>query len=230
MFSYYGSKSKLVKRYPVPQQDTIIEPFAGSARYALLYSDTSDRQVWLNDICPTIYNIWKYLQQASHQDIDNLPDLQPGDDIRNFTTLSQVEKDLLGFACGVAVAIPQHRYTGWSAEADRCRRLKVAVKKHLDRIRHWKITCLDYKDMENVRGTWFVDPPYQSQGYYYPFHSIDYKALGCWCQERNGEVVVCEQSPADWLPFTSLLKTSGNQKRREREELIYYHSPVTSIP
>ncbi len=37
MFSYYGSKSKIVKHYPPPEYDTIIEPFAGSARYALMY-------------------------------------------------------------------------------------------------------------------------------------------------------------------------------------------------
>lgn len=39
MFSYYGSKSKLVNLYPEPLHDTIIEPFAGSARYSLKYWD-----------------------------------------------------------------------------------------------------------------------------------------------------------------------------------------------
>ena len=42
MFSYYGSKSKLVDYYPPPKFDKIIEPFAGSARYSLKY--------WQNDI------------------------------------------------------------------------------------------------------------------------------------------------------------------------------------
>ena len=37
MFSYYGSKSKLVKHYPPPTCNKIIEPLAGSARYALEY-------------------------------------------------------------------------------------------------------------------------------------------------------------------------------------------------
>ena len=39
MFSYYGSKSKVVDLYPRPKFDKIIEPFAGSARYALKYFD-----------------------------------------------------------------------------------------------------------------------------------------------------------------------------------------------
>ena len=29
MFSYYGSKSKIVHLYPTPKFDKIIEPFAG---------------------------------------------------------------------------------------------------------------------------------------------------------------------------------------------------------
>jgi len=33
MFSYYGSKSKIVDYYPPPKHKRIIEPFAGSARY-----------------------------------------------------------------------------------------------------------------------------------------------------------------------------------------------------
>ena len=37
MWSYCGSKSKLVKHYPTPKHNLTIEPFAGSARYALRY-------------------------------------------------------------------------------------------------------------------------------------------------------------------------------------------------
>jgi site-specific DNA-adenine methylase len=33
MFSYYGSKSKIIDHYPAPKFNKIIEPFAGSARY-----------------------------------------------------------------------------------------------------------------------------------------------------------------------------------------------------
>lgn len=39
MFSYYGSKSKIVNYYPPPKENIIIEPFAGSARYSLKYFD-----------------------------------------------------------------------------------------------------------------------------------------------------------------------------------------------
>jgi len=40
MWSYYGSKSKVVKHYPKPKYDLIIEPFAGAAWYSVFASDT----------------------------------------------------------------------------------------------------------------------------------------------------------------------------------------------
>ena len=66
MFSYYGSKSKIVDYYPPPKHKKIIEPFAGSARYSLKY--------WQNDITivdkyDVIVKIWKYLQQCEKNDI-----------------------------------------------------------------------------------------------------------------------------------------------------------------
>jgi hypothetical protein len=58
MFSYYGSKSKIVDYYPPPKYKRIIEPFAGSARYSLKY--------WQNDVLlvdkyPVIVEVWNYL-------------------------------------------------------------------------------------------------------------------------------------------------------------------------
>ena len=39
MWSYYGAKTNIIDHYPPPKFDKIIEPFAGSARYALKYYD-----------------------------------------------------------------------------------------------------------------------------------------------------------------------------------------------
>lgn len=39
MWSYYGSKSKVIRHYPAPQFGKVIEPFAGTAQYALRYFD-----------------------------------------------------------------------------------------------------------------------------------------------------------------------------------------------
>ena len=57
MFSYYGSKSKIIKKYPEPIYNTIIEPFAGSAGYALEYWN---RDVIITDTYEKVYKVWKY--------------------------------------------------------------------------------------------------------------------------------------------------------------------------
>src|SRR5208282_2092618 len=70
-------------------------------------------------------------------------------------------------------------------------------------IKHWKIEQLDYKKIELEQATWFVDPPYQVKGYAYPQSSknIDYQNLSDWCRRLQGQVIVCENEGANWLPF-----------------------------
>jgi hypothetical protein len=36
-FSYYGSKHRIIDKYPAPVHGRIVEPFAGSAAYATRY-------------------------------------------------------------------------------------------------------------------------------------------------------------------------------------------------
>src|ERR1035437_5563422 len=110
MFSYYGSKSKIIQYYPEPQYDHIIEPFAGSARYALKYWD---REVTLVDKYEVIVKVWKYLQQASVKDIEALPELKLGDRLPD--SLSPEEKLLLGFALNPGSVQPKNVYTTWAA-------------------------------------------------------------------------------------------------------------------
>ena len=57
MFSYYGSKSKIVDYYPPPKYGKIIEPFAGSARYSLRFWQ---KDVLLVDKYPVIIEVWNY--------------------------------------------------------------------------------------------------------------------------------------------------------------------------
>jgi len=75
MWSYYGSKSKVVDLYPTPKFDKIIEPFAGSARYSLKWFD---RDILLVDKYDVVVNLWRWLQQCSENDILKLPELERG--------------------------------------------------------------------------------------------------------------------------------------------------------
>lgn len=62
----------------------------------------------------------------------------------------------------------------------------------------------DYRECPVTgQATWFVDPPYQVAGVRYRYNStrIDFAALGDWCRSLDGQVIVCENDGADWLPF-----------------------------
>jgi len=56
MFYYYGRKKRIVKYYPKPLYDTIIESFAGSASYAIEYFE---KNVILYEINFKIFSVWK---------------------------------------------------------------------------------------------------------------------------------------------------------------------------
>lgn len=207
MFSYYGSKSKIVKHYSSPEYDTIIEPFAGSARYALMYYD---KNVILNDLYKVIADIWNYIISASADDINNLPNLKRGDDIRDLD-IPDIEKKLLGFMVNRGVPYPHNVYTTWAARSDEISRCKSRIIKMLSNIRHWTILNVDYKDLENIEATWFIDPPYQDGGQRYKKHDISYNELAEWCKSRKGQVIVCESGKAGWLPFRPLCSMRGQK-------------------
>lgn len=228
MFSYYGSKSKIVHLYPKPKYGRIIEPFAGSARYALRYPDN---EVTLLEIDPTIAGIWKWLiKDATEGDIRQLPDLERGDDLRDFKQLSDVERDLLGFCAHSAVAVPGNIVSSRAAsrtrngriETSECFRFKKRALLNLPRIRHWKIIqCCYTKYKVNREYTWFIDPPYQSvSGSRYRYSAIDYESLGRWCKTRRGQVIVCEGRRPDWLPFKPL-RTRAHGTRYPLIENVY---------
>ena len=52
MFYYYGRKQKIFDKYPKPQFDTIIEPFAGNCDLIKFIPDTSNYVVEMFDIEP----------------------------------------------------------------------------------------------------------------------------------------------------------------------------------
>ena len=38
---------------------------------------------------------------------------------------------------------------------------------------------------------------------------INFTELGEWCKSRNGQVIVCENTKADWLPFKPMIEMQG---------------------
>lgn len=78
-FKFYGGKWRATNLYPEPRHNTLIEPFAGSAGYALNYAHLD---VKLYDVDPIIVGIWDFLIHASMSDIMDLPDLEMGQDVQ----------------------------------------------------------------------------------------------------------------------------------------------------
>lgn len=203
MFSYYGSKSKLVDYYPPPKFDKIIEPFAGSARYALKYWQ---KQVLLVDKYELIINIWKWLQQCSKQDILTLPRLQYGDEIPD--TLTEIERAFILYNLHRGRAVPSNKIGKFSDCWEYTIKTTAA---NIEKIKHWEIKLGSFDEIENIEATWFIDPPYQFGGEHYKESNkkIDFTKLAEWCKERLGQTIVCENTKADWLPFKPMKTIQG---------------------
>jgi site-specific DNA-adenine methylase len=213
MWSYFGSKSKTAKRYPVPKYKTIVEPFAGSAQYSL-FGDNWKRNIILCDKYKPIVTIWDYLiNKATKEMILGLPDLKDQDNVNNYS-LSEAEKYLIGFCINRGSAHPKltaSRFNSWNKD-------KIWIANNLHKVKQWKIVDGSYEDLPNIEATWYIDPPYQSAGKWYDSQcsnkSIDYQKLAEYCKTRKGQVIVCENIEADWLPFKPLLDFHGQLHNR----------------
>lgn len=220
---YYGGKFRAAPRYPQPLHNTIVEPFAGAAGYSLRHYH---RNIILIEKYAVVAEIWRYLIGVHSAEILAIPLVEDVDDLPAW--VPQGGRWLVGFAMNAAVAQPCKKlssgrkqlramgrvFEGWSEQM----RARVALQCEL--IKHWKIFELGYENTGtfNPEATWFIDPPYQKAGIYYKHSSkqIDYARLALWCRERRGQVIVCENEGADWLPFepfhaikSSHMRTSG---------------------
>ena len=228
MFSYYGSKSKIAKLYPLPKYDLIIEPFAGAAWYSILHRD---RNILLNEKYETIYNIWNWLiNEAEPELILNNSDFYAGQDISQID-LSKPHKDLIGFCINRGSANPKNIVQKWSCQvkskpfwASTTNYQLKRIAKFLLEVKHWKVQFGNYINLPDIEATWFIDPPYQFGGEHYIVNDINYLELAEWCKTRKGQVIVCENTKADWLPFKTLIEITG--QRVKTTEALYLNDIV----
>lgn len=212
MWSYYGAKTNLVSLYPKPKYKTIIEPFAGTAKYSLKYFEND---ILLIDKYPVIIKIWKWLQLCSPNDILKLPRrLTEHDRLDKIQFDCEEARLFMGFIVGCGadrprIKVPKRKST------DRPNHINYNLKRvaaNLFKIKHWKFIEGDYEDSPDQEATWFIDPPYQVGGAAYVMSNknILYPELGIWCKSRKGQLIVCENTKADWLPFTPISKQRGS--------------------
>lgn len=219
MFSYFGSKYWLVKKYPPPKHNLIIEPFAGSAQYAFHYAD---HKVILIEKNEAVVRMWLWLQMAKPNDILKLPLFDPKDEIKYHIPEA---RDLIAMSMNPGTTPPGRNFAeSFSNLRQGWERKRNKIASNLDKIRHWKILLGDYRDIRNQTATWFVDPPYQGKprNYHkYRLENEDYTILADWCRSRKGQVIACDLVDADWLPFRLLHKSSRSQTNRVQNEAIW---------
>lgn len=233
---YYGGKWRAAPMYPAPLYDTIIEPFAGAAGYSCRYPD---RRVILVDKYPVIAGIWRYLISVSQEEIQRIPEVDAVDDLPAW--VPQEARWLIGFHLDACTYYPKKRVSparaarlraaghriGWTKE------IRERVASQVERIRHWQIIEGDYWNSPRRAATWFVDPPYSNaKGSYYLANgwgarnrkapSIDYERLASWCRWHTGQMIVCENAGASWLPFQPFqTRRGGFLGRPESQEVVW---------
>jgi hypothetical protein len=229
-FCYYGGKYRAVPKYPRPKYRTIIEPFAGAAGYATRYPYAL---VNLYDRDEIIAGLWSYLIRVSEEEIRALPiHVSHVDEL----AVVQEAKWLIGFWISKGNPSPKKTPTTWFKRGDRPHSfwgetIRERIASQLYLIRHWKITHGSFTDAPAVCATWFVDPPYAAPcGRLYRYDDVDFNQLAMWCRCRRGQVIVCEQEGADWLPFQYLgtfRSLDGKHGKKKTTEAMWYQD--TSI-
>jgi site-specific DNA-adenine methylase len=225
-FCYYGGKWRAAPRYPKPQYDTIIEPFAGAAGYSVRHHE---RNVILYEIDPKIFGIWDYLLNVSETEIRSLPvNIQHVDDL----DVPQEAKWLIGFWINKGSATPKKQPSTWMKSPNHesefwGKTIRERIASQLFSIRHWKVFNKSYTSARNRKATWFIDPPYNNSAgrrYRYSLTDEEFEDLAIWCRGRRGQTIVCENLGADWLdfePFATIRAANGKHKTGYSHEVIW---------
>lgn len=116
----------------------------------------------------------------------------------------------------------------------KCWKVRRKLLEVIPEVTNWKITNVDYTDLVNVDATWFVDPPYaNAAGRRYRTNAVDYQQLGWWCLNRKGQVIVCEQAGADWLPFETMehkrVQIRSRYQKSEAREAVWTSQPPATL-
>jgi site-specific DNA-adenine methylase len=201
-FLYYGGKWRAAPRYPKPQHTNIVEPFAGAAGYSLRHHS---HEITLYDADPVVAGIWRWLIDATPDDVRALPLIAPGQDLHTLPVEGSA-RDLIGFWLNKGSTQPKRTLSAWAAECPNQfwgEKIRERIARQVESIKHWKVINRSYLTAPNVEASWFVDPPYQQAGKYYRHgaNRLDFSQLGEWCRSRRGQVLVCENAGADWLDF-----------------------------
>lgn len=188
-----------------------------------------ERNVVLVEKYAIVAEIWRYLIRVSESEIRAIPaGVRHIDELPSWVPAPA--RNLVGWWFNSATVSPRvslsvgrlklasmgRNFEGWT-EATRER-----VASQLSAIRHWQIVEGDYTLAPDVEASWFIDPPYNNKaGSYYIEKGLDYTALGAWCRQRSGQVIVCENEGATWLPFRPFATLKAGVNGHGSHEVIW---------
>ena len=203
----------------------IVEPFAGSAGYSLRHYSC---RVVLCEIDATVAGIWDYLIRVSPREVLAIGDI-PLDGTVDDLKLAPEAAALVGMWLNRGVARPRKSPSKWMRDGVRPgsfwgERVRQTIASQLECIRHWEIHHCSYEQAPVTgEATWFIDPPYVAAGHHYRHgtRALNYERMGEWCRSRTGQVIVCENEGATWLPFRHLGSFRTTRTDRHSKEVCW---------
>lgn len=224
MFNFFGRKARMLNKYPPPASRTIVEPFAGSAAYAVHHRRAATRVV-LVERDATVCDLWRRLLSMTRAEVLDAPIPEVGSTCSDFwvaTSAARTTKDT------------PSTFQVTSRMREEFIRSLPRIAAVVDECRHFEVINGDYSEAPDIEADWFIDPPYQYQAgrwdrtaggrYLYGSRALDYPQLALWCNERRGQTIVCEQRGALWLPWTHEAAASNSAQRRY-SEVWYLKTP-----
>jgi hypothetical protein len=226
MFYYYGAKRSLARYYDPPAFPVIVEPFAGSASYSLFHLSSVELVV-LVEKDPRVADLWRRLLAMTPDEVLSLPIPRVGDITDDFLYMTVATSN--GVARSKRMTITPRMPREIGRQLGQIARILPAAKEKVYLIEG------DYSRAPDIEATWFIDPPYQmtrsdsstanpqGMGYAKGCSSteLDFDdRLGEWVTGRWGQIIVCEQAGADWLPFRPLASV-GDSLGRKRPEVVW---------